>query len=73
MVWSSVGAVLGELRPIGSSHGISMGRTPCWSRGRGSDHEGSAEFERYGLTTVPVALYCLVGRGRGGWMGRRWF
>lgn len=39
----------------------------------GSNHEGAAEFKHYGLATVLTPLYCLVGRNRGGWMGRRWF
>ena len=69
MVQSHVGAVLGELQPVGSPHGITLGRTACHERdpygvGAGNDHGGTAEIKCYGVTSssIPHSPAPLGGR-----------
>lgn len=62
-VRSLVGAVLGELLPVGNPCRVSLGRTA--SCGRDStlwqqliDHEGVVETKCYGLTASPILQHC---------------
>jgi len=65
-VWSCVGAVLGQLQPVGNPCGISLGRMAFHGRntrgaGAESDCGRAAETEHCGMTTALFLVLCCLG------------
>lgn len=61
MVWSCTGAMVGELQPVGSMCGISLGRTASggrdltWSSGREGPWRSGTDVALW--TTTPISLF----------------